>query len=545
MDFDLIIGGGGINGAALARLAAYQGLKVGLFESGDFGQGASSNTSKMLHGGLRYLETFDFALVRDAVRERAQLLEIAPHLVEAKRFLFPNNKLGRHSRPGIKAGLMLYDLMALDLRIDSHRWVDAKEVKKLEPNFLPDENCGAYEYSDCVMDDARMVMENLVDARSLGAEIFNYQSLVGLESGSNVEVTVLDRLTGKEIVHTAKQVAITLGPWTDEFMRGQFPTAKPQVKLSQGIHLIVEDLDSQACFILPVPKSKRYFFVLPWKGKHLVGTTETEVGDFPPRPTVPQVEEIEELKNLLAIYFPHQKPKVICTLTGIRPLARSKKAGTVTLSREHEFHKLDDGIFSAVGGKYTTHRSFAQEFLKFILAKGGKGSGGSSRNSATNIKDIKARPLPGAWQGADGEEKLRQALLNLDVYPFMTDDLCKAWIRRYGVRAIEVAEFVSRNAGCGEGKKSTEKISSVNPLLKGEVSFAIEKEWAKTPVDFYRRRTDIYFTSDGGFESMDKVEEIFAEKIPKMKITLGEDADYGVFLKRNRHCALINGAEET
>src|SRR4051812_25095666 len=139
MEYDLIIIGGGINGAALARLSAFQGLRVALFEAGDFGQGASTNTSKLLHGGLRYLETFDFGLVRDATRERAELLRLAPHLVEARRFLFPRTRLGRHARPGIKAGLMLYDFLAGNLRMQPHRWVPPEEVKKREPHFLPGE----------------------------------------------------------------------------------------------------------------------------------------------------------------------------------------------------------------------------------------------------------------------------------------------------------------------------------------------------------------------------------------------------------------------
>ena len=218
MEYDLIIAGGGINGAALARLAAFQGLKVALFESGDFGQGASTNTSKLLHGGLRYLETYAFSLVRDATRERAQLLGIAPHLVEARRFLFPRTALGRHGRIGIKAGLTLYDFLAGKLRISSHRWVSPGELTKLEPHFLPQESCGAYEYSDCVMDDARLVLENLVDAQALGAHIHNYHSFQGIQSRGEgwSEVKVLDRISGQESIYRSKRVALALGPWTDQ-----------------------------------------------------------------------------------------------------------------------------------------------------------------------------------------------------------------------------------------------------------------------------------------------------------------------------------------
>ncbi len=533
MDYDLIIIGGGINGAALARLAAFQGLCTALFEAGDFGRGASTNTSKLLHGGLRYLETFDFGLVRDAVRERAQLLTIAPHLVEARRFLFPKTRLGRHGRAGIKAGLTLYDLLAGRLRMDPHRWVTPAELKGHEPHFLPDEACGAYEYSDCVMDDARLVMENLVDAAALGAEIHNYKSFQGVERASDgiMEVTVLDRLTGRESVQRGRRVALALGPWTDQVAKGAFPGSPPQVRLSQGIHLIADGLPSQSCFILPVPPapdgtvSKRYFFIVPWKGKHLIGTTETEVGLYPPDPTVPKDHEVAELIGLARAYFPGWTPDVLCTITGLRPLARSK-GSTITLSREHEFHRLQENVSSAVGGKYTTHRSFAEAFLKFALDK------------KSGLKDIKPRPLPGAWADAGERDRIRESLR---AYGFADEAVASTWMRRYGKRALELAAYVA----AAPARK--ERLPGPYGLLLGEVEFSAEKEWAKTPEDFFRRRTDAYFTRGGGCESRVRVEALLQERTPNLRKSLGADADYMAFLANNRHVAAgsVSGAAAT
>jgi glycerol-3-phosphate dehydrogenase len=518
LDYDLIIIGGGINGAALARLAAYQGLSTALFEAGDFGRGASTNTSKLLHGGLRYLETFDFGLVRDAVRERAQLLALAPHLVEARRFLFPRTRLGRHARLGIKAGMTLYDFLAGKLRMDPHRWVPAPELRGKEPHFLPGEDCGAYEYSDCVMDDARLVMENLVDAASLGAAIHNYKSFQGVERASDglMEVTVLDRLTGREAVHRGRKVALALGPWTDQVAKGAFPQARPQVRLSQGIHLIADGLPSQSCFILPVPGSKRYFFIVPWKGKHLIGTTETEVGLYPPEPAVPKEQEISELLRLAKIYFPDWTPDVICTITGLRPLARSSKGSTITLSREHEFHRLQENVCSAVGGKYTTHRTFAEAFLKFVLER------------KDGLKDIKSRPLPGAWADAAERERIRKAL---GAYGFADEAVASTWMRRYGKRALELAEYVAASPA------RKERLPGPYGLLLGEVEFAAEREWARTPEDFFRRRTDAYFTRGAGCESRVRVEALLKERTPGLTQSLGADADYAAFLAHNRHMA--------
>ncbi|MDB5103082.1 MAG: glycerol-3-phosphate dehydrogenase [Fibrobacteres bacterium] len=518
MDYDLIIVGGGINGAALARLAAFQGLSTALFEAGDFGRGASTNTSKLLHGGLRYLETFDFGLVRDSVRERAQLLSIAPHLVEARRFLFPRTRLGRHGRPGIKAGMVLYDFLAGSRRLDPHRWVAPAELREKEPHFLPGEDCGAYEYSDCVMDDARMVMENLVDAAAMGASIHNYQAFQGVERNADgvLEATVLDRLTGRDVVHRGRKVALALGPWTDQVAKSAFPGTAPQVRLSQGIHLIADGLPSRSCFILPVPGSKRYFFIVPWKGKHLIGTTETEVGLYPPEPAVPQGREVEELLRLAGTYFPEWKPDVICTITGLRPLARSAKGSTITLSREHEFHRIQENVYSAVGGKYTTHRSFAEGFLEFVL------------EGKAEVKDIKSRPLPGAWADDAERDRIRR---DLRAFAFVDDPVEGAWMRRYGKRALELAGYVAASAA----RKG--RLPGPYGMLLGEVEFSAEKEWARTPEDFFRRRTDAYFTRGGGAECLAGVEALLRNRTPNLAKSLGPDADYQVFLARNRHVA--------
>lgn len=517
--------GGGINGAALARQAAFQGLHCAVFEAGDFGQGASTNTSKLLHGGMRYLETWDFGLVRDAVRERAALLERAPHLVEARRFLFPRTRLGRHPRSLIKAGMTLYDLLAGGrlfsrglLRLESHGWLPPADLREREPHFLPEEEVGGYEYSDCVMDDARLVLENLADARDLGAEARNYHVFEGVKRASDglLDVTFEDRLAGATAVFRARRVALALGAWTDKVLRDALPGSRPQVRLSQGIHLIVEGLDSRACFILPVPDSLRYFFIVPWKGMHLVGTTETEVGEYPPDSPAPMQAEIDELVRLLRIYFPHQRPALVCTITGLRPLARAASGSTVTLSREHEFHTLQENVHSAVGGKYTTHRTLAREFLAHIL-------GGAE------IRRMEERPFPGAWSGPGEREDLR---VHLHAHGFVDDALAGAWMRRYGMRARELAAF------CAADPALRERLPGPHSLLLGEVRWSAAREWCRTAVDFFRRRTDIYFTREGGLGALARVEAELAALIPGPGKGLGPDADYIAFLRRNLHAAV-------
>ncbi len=527
-EYDLIVIGGGINGAALARLASHQGLKVGLFEAGDFGQGASTATSKLIHGGLRYLENFDFSLVRGSVRERLNLLHTAPHLVEEKRFLFPNTRLGRHFRPAIKMGMILYDFMAGRQALKPHTWLNALKLHKTEPAFLPEENCGAYAYSDCVMDDARLVLENILDAQQLGAEVFNYHRFIGVERLAerasknqskakiirNLEVTVLDRLSQKEKVLHCDNIAFTLGPWTDKIIEKKFTGQTAQLRLSQGIHLLVDKLDSQNCFILPIPQSKRYFFVVPWKYGHLIGTTETELKEALEEPKALE-SEITDLINWTKTYFPKENLQPICTITGIRPLARAKGLGTSALSREQVFHKMEEHVFSAVGGKYTTHRQFAEGYFQFMFPE-------------KAMQSLQNKIFPGGWKNAETKDRLEKTLAK---FSFLDISLITLWLRRYGARAVELTEFIMQKP------EYQNYLAEKEQLLAGEVYFSIHKEFARCPLDFYRRRTDLFFTRSGGMASLVAVEQIFQKEVPGY--TGQMDLSYTAYLKRNNHCASI------
>ncbi len=464
----------------MARLAASRGVSTALADASDFGSGASSNTSKLIHGGLRYLETGDFGLVRDSVRERARLLALAPHLVRRERFLFPLCRFGRHGRLAAKAGMVLYDILAGSPRF-GHGYVPAEELARIEPHFLPGEHASAYAYGDCVMDDARLALETILDAEALGAAVWNYHRVAALESsGSGWEITVEDRLTGREKLFTARRVALTLGAWTDTALRRLLGEDKNRVRLSQGSHLVMEGIPAHSCFILPVPGSRRYFFVIPFRGLHLVGTTEVELADAPgtdPRATAGETRELLELARR---YFPESDPKIVATFAGIRPLAAGS-GSTITLSREHEFHRVRDGLFAAVGGKYTTHRVLARDFFCFIFGE---------RKSAIPLCE---RPYP--------------------------DD-----------RPAELAKFIS-------GERDGTRLLPGGAISAGEVRFSVQREHCRTAVDFFRRRTGWYFTPGAGLEALDEVERILAETHPSGISLLGEEGDYRAFLKRHEHRA--------
>lgn len=545
--YDLIIVGGGINGAALARLAASLGHKVGLFEAADFGHGASSNTSKLLHGGLRYLETYAFGLVGEAVRERARWLKLAPHLAQAARFHFPLVPQARHGRWMIKCGMLLYDGLAArepeSKRLGGHAWVNAQAFAESVPQLLPGEVRGAYTYADCIMDDARHCLETVLDAEALGAVVRNYHPVTHVrEDQEGVDVTVLNRLTGKEMALRAKQVALLAGPWTDKFRResldagltllqkSETSATEPWVRPSQGIHLIVDGLDARECLILPVPNTTRYFFVLPHPGYVIVGTTETEItGEMPESPR-PQETEITELLGLLRLYFPKQNARLLGVFAGVRPLARvspSKAAKltsplTAKVSREHVVHRIGEHMVSAVGGKYTTHRPLALDVYRQIFGRE------KTAHEKKAIADFFQRPLPGAWHSPAEEKALVEDLGRAG----LPDALAQAWVFRYGIKARAVLDH------CHQETDGLTLLPDCTDVAWGEIAYALDREYVKSPIDFLRRRTRLFFTPHAGLAALPEIEKRIFARYPEAKAMLKASADYREYLKGYRHLAM-------
>ena len=520
--WDLMIVGGGVNGSALARLAAFQGWKVCLLESGDFGEGTSTATSKLIHGGLRYLENLDFGLVRESVVERGKLLNLAPHLVQKQRLYFPQVEENRNNRFKISLGLGLYSKLAGRWKIDKPGWLSKEQLQKQQPAFRNEKLSGAHVFEDCLMDDARFVLENVLDAKILGAQVLNYHKFEGVEEDDkgDLEVTVYDRIRQKHIIHSTKRLAFTLGPWTDKVVSNEFSQAQPQLHLSCGSHLVLAGLRGVGAWFLPVPNSRRYFFVLPWKDMHLVGTTEAEVtSDKLDHPSASK-KEINELLQLFQHYFPELKVNIVSTFSGIRPLARKTagkkgKSDSVRLSRRHKFYKLHEKVFSAVGGKFTTHRILAEEYLQFLIGK------------KSPIRSLDNRPLPGAWKNKQEKDNIDKKLKQFD----FSQEKSKELLFRYGKRSVEVASFISRNT------PSVDKYSLEQRQSLAECWFCIKEEMALSPIDFLRRRSDFFFNGSAGLDILPEIEKLFDEKVPGWR-NLGETADYNWFLKRNKHSAV-------
>lgn len=378
---DLAIVGGGITGLGVARLAARHGLTVALFERGDFAAATSSASSHMLHGGLRYLEHGHFALVREALAERAALLRMAPALARPCRFLVPLYAGARVGRWRLRAGLALYDVLAGARGLAPHGRARARETLALEPGLAPDGLRGAGFYTDVVMDDARLAIAVARDAADHGAALHSYTEVVGLHPapGGGVELAARDTLTGATLAVTARVVVNAAGPWCDAVRRlarrGLAPGAPdpaPLLRPSRGIHLVYPALTAGHAVLTFARADGRAIFAIPFAGRTLVGTTEAEVASPPtPEDLRPTAAEVRYLRAELARLFPAARGmEPLAVFAGVRPLlASGDEVGRAP--REHRV-VTEGALVTVCGGKWTTFRLMARDALAAALARCGR-----------------------------------------------------------------------------------------------------------------------------------------------------------------------------
>ena len=478
--FDVIVIGGGINGAGIARDAALRGFRVALFEQADFASGTSSRSSKLIHGGIRYLEQGRLALVFESSRERHILLKIAPHLVHPLPFLFPVYRETRWGKLGLNIGMWLYDLLSLFRNIRRHRMLNRRETLRLEPDLLPEGLLGAALYYDGQMDDARLCLANILEAREMGAAVRNYARVTGLlkeEGGRIIGVKIRDRIDREEETILGRVVVNAAGVWADDVRRMESPDAFPEVRKTRGSHLILPAMTRHA-LVIRSEKDRRVLFVIPWQGMSLVGTTDVDFsGDLSDVHCTPEDQNyiLAETRR----YFPKRAitpAQVIATFAGLRPLADSAESDPSAVSREERIEQSASGLISVMGGKFTTYRKIAEEVVDKI---------------ARRLPDVRAgrcattsRPL----RGGDFE--------NLKAYiQEKTPELCRDdslepaqaahLITAYGTRHTDVLDLVRENQTVGE------RLHPALPHLKAEVLYAVREELAVTLSDVLRRRTTI------------------------------------------------------
>nr|WP_298685013.1 glycerol-3-phosphate dehydrogenase [uncultured Dongia sp.] len=474
---DLLIIGGGINGAGIARDAAGRGLSVMLCERDDLAQGTSSRSGKLVHGGLRYLEYYEFRLVREALIEREVLLRAAPHIIWPMRFVLPHSP---EQRPAwlLRLGLFLYDHLGGRQKLPGTRAIDLARDPVGEP--IKPEFHQAFEYSDCWVDDARLVVLNALDAQQHGARILTRTKVTSAKrAGDAWEVELQDAGDGHRFTVMARCVVNAAGPWVEN-MLGQVKgiSSQRRVRLVKGSHLVIRKFWEGDHAYLLQNHDKRVIFVNPYEGDlALVGTTDIAVEGQPEDARVDETE-IDYLLDVLARYFakPPGRADIVHSFSGVRPLYDDNAANPSAVTRDYVFDVdpkvATDGappILSVFGGKITTYRKLAEHALE-KLAPFFPNMDKSWTAHAT---------LPGGdIPGADFEPWLAAFLR---AWPWLNPGIAQHYARLYGTRAIDLL---------GDAKAMTDLGRHFGSILyEREARFLLRAEWAQSPEDVLERRT--------------------------------------------------------
>ncbi|HLG04987.1 MAG TPA: glycerol-3-phosphate dehydrogenase/oxidase, partial [Gemmatimonadales bacterium] len=367
---DILVIGGGITGAGIARDAALRGLSVALVDAGDFGSGTSSRSSRLIHGGLRYLEQRRFRLVSESLRERSLLQRLAPHLVRPIEFILPFFRGDRVPGWKIRLGLRLYDLLAGTGNVRRHDNLGKRALRELEPLMRERGLTGGARYFDAQCDDARLTVAVMRAAASAGARVANYVRAVRLleEEGRIVGAALRDELTGATGEATARLVINATGPWTDAVRRLEDPAAKPILRLTKGSHVQVPQarIGHRHAILFASPIDRRPLFILPWGDWTYLGTTDVET-DESPDAALPSEEEVIYLLRSANFLYPEAHlgtEDVVATWSGLRPLLAAEPGTPVTkVSREHRIVRGPGGMLTIAGGKLTTFRRMAEEVV--------------------------------------------------------------------------------------------------------------------------------------------------------------------------------------
>jgi len=472
-DFDVCVIGGGINGAAVARDAALRGLNVALVEAGDFAGATSSRSSKLIHGGFRYLPRWEFRLVYHALRERERLRHrTAPHLVHPIRFLFPIYQGRGFDRLTMDVGLWLYDLFARTPWSERHRIISSKAALRREQALAHGGLTAAALYYDAWADDARITFENVLDAGLHGAAVANYVLVEGFEKNTDhiVAAHVWDVVNDQRIELRARLYVNAAGPWVDDIRRMDDPAASASVRLTKGVHLVFPTS------VLPVKEPivledevGRIVFVMPHDRYVLVGTTDTDFsGDR--RAVAADPSDIKYLLKVLGDGLPHitlTEDDIVSSFAGLRALVIDGDAKSPSdVTREETILESASGMLSVAGGKLTTHRQIAEKVVHRLLNKLGRFASGSPTRSM---------PLPGA-RPLEGDDRFN-ASMAADTLRFLKD--------RYGTRALLVERIAA------ERPELAELLAPGCPAIAAEVVHAVRNEMAYCVADFLVRRTSL------------------------------------------------------
>jgi glycerol-3-phosphate dehydrogenase len=522
--YDLLVIGGGITGACVLWDAALRGLKVALLDKSDFGAATSAATSKLIHGGLRYLKTMELGLVRESLQERRILEMIAPHLVYPMPFVFPAYGWGMRGLPAVISAMVFYDTLAYDRKwindddrkIPAHERLNAEEIIELAPGLQKEGLKGGVVYHDCQMySPERLTLEFILSGVEYGADAINYAEVTELisERDAIAGVRARDVLTDEEYLIRSKVTINATGPWADLMLGKLKGKTHHGLVRSKGIHIITKSIGKDKAITLQTPNG-RHFFIIPWRGHSLIGTTDELFKGNPDDFKVTEKDILDLLSEVNEGYpiANLKRSDVLFHYGGLRPIVEKETSIEVEVydaSRKYEIydHEADDqikGFITVIGGKYTTSRNLAEQLVDLTVKKLGKEAlpcmthttplyGGDITRYTTFVERAKMRRPAG-----------------------LSDEIIENLCRNYGTRYLDVISCA--------GKK-LEKVSADLPDIMAEAVYSLKNEMAVRLTDILFRRTGICTLGNPGIDAIDNIASIAAKELKWTKAGKAREID--------------------
>ncbi len=499
-EFDLIVIGGGVNGCGIARDASERGLKVLLLEKEDFGSGCTSASTRLIHGGLRYLEHFEFDLVRESLREREALLQNANHLVKPIELCIPIYKTDKRNYFLIKAGMILYDMLSFDKSLLSHKMMSPTQFLHYEPSVRKENLTGAAVYYDAqITYPERLCVENAIMAKSNGAIVLNHAEVVGIEldSGKISTIQFLDKLTGKTNKVRGKYVVNVSGPWVDSLCGLVNKDIKKQIGGTKGSHIVIKRFTGGPKHALYVNAKSdgRPFFIIPWQDYYLIGTTDISYSG--------SLDELKAEKNEVNYLLEEtnnvidgkkiSQTDILFSYSGVRPLPYTGSGlNPAKITRKHIIHEHNkDGVvnfISIIGGKLTTYRNLSEQAVDLIYRKLNYDFVTSKTKNKPLIGNIDSEKQIEVYKRA----QIKKAQRKYDVEPEIISHL----IDLYGKRYKEVLDLTLNDPNQGR------LLSFASLNIRAQVEYSIKYELAFTLSDILMRRTSLGLSENLGEDAI-------------------------------------------
>ncbi|MCW5888957.1 MAG: glycerol-3-phosphate dehydrogenase/oxidase [bacterium] len=491
-DLDLLVVGGGITGAGIARDAALRGLSVALVEAVDFAAGTSSRSSKLIHGGVRYLQQGDVALVREAASERAVLRRLAPHLTQPILMVMPT--YGRATQMKLQAGLWAFDKIASVGRDERHEMWDRAAALREVPSLAPDRLFGAAVFVEYLTDDARLVLATVRGAADAGAICVNHAEVTAIDGG---RVTICDAFGERSVQASARVVVNAGGPWVDQVRQRAGTRGTQRLQLTKGIHLVVDHARLPiAHSVVMTARDKRSVFAIPRDGITYLGTTDTlsPSPELHPGVTRDDADYLLEAANRTFAGRPLERADVLGAWAGLRPLLAEEGKAPSEISRKDEIMTDPSGLVSIAGGKLTTYRKMARRIVDLVCEKLGK------RDLRSRSRDV---PLPGGEPGSVADAAALAARL-----PALGREGAERLWRLHGSGCDALLARIAADPRAGE------PIPGLPGVLRAEIEHALDAELALTLEDVLERRTRaLLFDRRQGLDGVEAVAAIAADRL--------------------------------